>query len=310
MNAKAMMYVGLDAGKTYLVCRDEKRGCRVRNEAKAVRQFLLQCQAQLTAPHLIIEPSGGTERIVLKEAEALGIPFTLANARLVRRYAEGLGWLEKSDQIDAQMLQLYGQTRQPAPTLRPNEQEQRLRELVQQRDRYVAQLRSEEVHLASLQWATQAARAQCTHLKKLIEKIEKQIEELIEKEVPELSDKVQTLCLVTGLSIRSAISLLAYVPELGRLTDREVSKLVGVAPIVDESGQRFGTRHIRHGRADARRVLYMNACVALQHNEHLKPFYQALIARGKAPKVAIIAVARKLLTFLNRLLKPAYLTPV
>jgi transposase len=239
-------------------------------------------------------------------AGALRIPASRVNARRVRDYARGLGWLEKSDQIDAEALRRYGQSAQPAPTEPTPKLEEKLRELVQLRDHYVEQLQHEQSFASSLQQAKarQLVARRNEQIEATIAKVEKQLEELIETEAPELEQRVQTLCLVSGVGVRSAISLLAYLPELGRLTDRQISKLAGLAPIVDDSGLRHGNRHIKFGRAQVRRVLYMCACVAAQHNDHLKTFYSRLTAAGKPYKVAVIAVARKLLSFLNRLLKP------
>jgi transposase len=306
MNSETKQYVGVDAGKADYVCRTPERSLTVPNERKAVVKALQEWKKKYPQLHVIVEPSGGYERLLLAVAAEQQIAISRVNARQVRDYARGLGWLEKSDAIDAWLLQRYGETRQPAATLPPPEVEEALRELVQLRDHYVEQLQHEQTYGTSLQRAPaiKIAKQRCEQIEATIAEVERQIEALIETEAPELETRVQTLCLVTGVGIRSAISLLAYLPELGRLTDRQISKLTGVAPIVDDSGLRHGNRHIKYGRAQPRRVLYMCACVAAQHNDHLKAFYSRLLARGKPFKVAIIAVARKLLTYLNRLLKP------
>lgn len=305
-------YVGLDAGKAHLVCATPDLVVRVKNERDAVYARLREWWKRYPNLHLIIEPSGGQERLLLAAAAALKIPTTRVNARQVRDYARGLGWLEKNDRIDAKVLRLYGQTARPKPTEQPAQVQQKLRELVQVRDHYVEQLQHEQTYQQTLEGSTarKISQAHCVSLEKAILAAEKELEELLEVEAPELQNCIQTMCLVKGVGVRGATSLLAYVPELGRLTDRAISKLVGVAPIVDESGQRTGSRHIKYGRAAARRILYMCASVAAQHNEYLKPFYQRLTLAGKPPKVALIAVARKLLCHLNRLLKPLYLEPV
>jgi transposase len=305
-------YVGLDAGKAHLVCATPDLVVSVKNEREAVYAQLREWQKRYPNLHLIIEPSGGQERLLLAAAAALKIPATRVNARQVRDYARGLGWLEKNDRIDAKVLRLYGETARPKPTQQPEKLQQKLRELVQARDHYVEQLQHEQTYQQTLEdsAARKISKAHCASLEKAILAAEKELEELIDVEAPELQNCIQTMCLVKGMGVRGATSLLAYVPELGRLTDRAISKLVGVAPIVDDSGERFGNRHIKYGRAAARRILYMCACVAAHHNEYLKPFYQRLINAGKPAKAALIAVARKLLCHLNRLLKPLYLEAV
>jgi transposase len=313
MNSETKVaYVGIDAGKAELVCQTPDLLLTVANEREAVFARLREWKKRYPRLHLVIEPTGGQERMLLAAAAALQIPATRVNARQVRDFARGLGWLEKSDRIDAGVLRRYGETAQPPPTGQPTPVQEKLRELVQLRDHYVAQLQHEQTYQQTLQSpvARQLADAYAAQLAATVTAVEKQIEALLDTEAPELHVPIQTLCLVKGVGVRGAITLLAYVPELGRLTDRAISKLVGVAPIVDDSGTRSGNRHIMYGRAAPRRILYMCAAVAAQHNEYLKDFYQRLRQNGKPPKVALIAVARKLLCHLNRLLKPLYLEPV
>lgn len=305
-------YVGIDASKAELVCQTPDLLVSVANEREAVFARLREWKKRYPKLHLVIEPSGGQERLLLAAAAALQIAATRVNARQVRDFARGLGWLEKTDRIDAKLLRLYGETAQPAPSGQPTAVQEKLRELVQLRDHYVAQLQHEQTYAQTLQTAvaSKLASAHGAQLAATVTAVEKQIEALLDTEAPELHVPIQTMCLVKGVGVRGAITLLAYVPELGRLTDRAVSKLVGVAPIVDDSGTRCGNRHIMYGRAAPRRILYLCAAVAAQHNEFLKGFYQRLRQNGKPPKVALIAVARKLLCHLNRLLKPLYLEPV
>lgn len=305
-------YVGVDAGKAHLVYQTPDLSGRVMNERKAVLAQLREWKRRYPGLHLIIEPSGGQERVMMAAAATLQIPVSRVHASRVRDFARGLGWLEKNDQIDARVLRQYGETARPAATEQPTKIQEMLRELVQLRDHYVELLQHERTFELTLQGkaALKLHHKYCDHLEQAITATERAIEELIETDAPELHVPIQTMCLAGGVGVRSAVTLLAYVPELGRLTSRAISKLVGVAPIVDDSGERFGNRHIKFGRAAPRRILYMCASVAAQHNDFLRPFYARLIAAGKAPKVALIAVARKLLCHLNRLLKPLYFEAV
>jgi len=140
------------------------------------------------------------------------------------------------------------------------------------------------------------------HWDRLILKLDVQINDHVEAH-PAVRDRVQTLCLVCGVGPQTALTLVAEFPELGRLPARAAAKLAGLAPLSHDSGQWQGRRHIAHGRAPVRRALFQAALVAARHNEHLRPFYLRLRANGKPPKLALIAVARKLLIFLNRTLK-------
>ncbi len=313
MSSLATPYVAFDVSKRTLQfdgpCRQSTG--KIPNQAEPLVRELQRLRARYPALQLVCEPTGGCERLLLATAQALQIPLTLVDAWKVRHFAFGLGWLEKSDPIDAALLRRYALTAVVAPTPPADAQHARLRDWVQLREHYVERLGQEETFRQTLGHAQFQARVQqeCDHLATLIQELDAQIVAFLQAEAPELNDKVQTLCLVTGVGLRSATALLAHLPELGRYRDAAIAKLAGLAPIVDDSGQRTGNKHIARGRANARRALYLAALVAAQHNEHLQPFYRRLRLAGKPAKVALIAVARKLLVFLNSLLKPAHLQP-
>lgn len=139
-----------------------------------------------------------------------------------------------------------------------------------------------------------------------IAKVEGALRRLLERQdAAALAQRMQAMCLVCGIAEKTAWMLIAELPELGRCNRREIAKLCGLAPLNHDSGKMRGQRHIAHGRAEARRALYQAAVVAAQHNEHLSPYYQRLREAGKPAKVAYIAVARKLVIFLNRILADA-----
>lgn len=310
MTASAIPYLGVDVAVQALQCDGPDGKAEVRNEPKAVRTYLSRLQRAYPTLHVVCEASGGCERVLVAAAHMLGVAVSCVNARRARDFARGLGWLEKTDKLDAAMLRRFGETAQPAPQAPVEPAVQRLREQVQVRAHYVAQLQLEETYLATLQDAAlrTLVSAHCRRLEAVVANVEAQMDELLGQAV-ELATRVQTLCLVESISVRSASAIVAHLPELGQLSDGAISKLVGLAPLADDSGLRHGPRHIRHGRREVRRVLYMCALVAARSNQHLKPLYLRLRAAGKPPKVALIAVARKLLVFLNHLLKPAHLKP-
>jgi transposase len=313
MSSLAIPYVAFDVSKRTLQfegpCRQSTG--KVANQAESLGRLLQRLRALYPGLHLVCEPTGGCERLLLATAHALQLPITLVDAWKVRHFALGLGWLEKSDPLDAALLRRYALTAAVAPTPPADAHHARLRDWVQLREHYVERLAQEETFRQTLGHARCQARVQeeCDHLTALIAELEAQITAFLQAEAPELHDKVQTLCLVTGVGLRIATALLAHLPELGRCRDGAIAKLAGLAPIVDDSGTRTGNKHIARGRATARRVLYQAALVAAQHNEHLQPFYRRLRLAGKPAKVALVAVARKLLVFLNSLLKPAHLQP-
>ena len=307
-------YVGIDVSKLTLQLEGPcaRSTGQIANEPVTVQRELTRLRTLYPNLHLVCEATGGYERLVLATAHALAIPITLADPWKVRHFAMGLGWLEKSDAIDAGVLRKYAEAAKVAPTKATDAGYVVLRDWVQLREHYVQRLSDEQTFGQTLANAETRAwvEKRCAQLEIEIEEIEAKISDFLQTQAPELNDRVQTLCLVSGVGLRIATALLAHVPELGSFNDQAIAKLVGVAPIVDDSGLRSGNKHIARGRADARRVLYQAALVAAQHNEHLRPFYQRLRLAGKPAKVALIAVARKLLVFLNSLLKPAFMKPV
>jgi transposase len=215
--------------------------------------------------------------------------------------------LEKTDPVDAAMLQRLGQSLQPAPTPPPPGGLRQLQDLLVVREALVADQIAWTNRQALLSpAAARLCRRRQHALTKELAEVEGQIQALLATPLAEpLLLRVQTLCLVCGVGERIAWSLVAGMVELGQGNRRQVAKLAGLAPLNADSGHWQGSRHIAHGRAPVRRALYQAAVVAARHNEHLRPFYQRLRAHGKPAKVAYVAVARKLLVFLNRLLKDA-----
>jgi transposase len=312
MNPSAIHYLGIDVAKATLQIDDGAVSFRLANTARAIGAWL---QALRDHPrsdgarmHLICEASGGYERLLVHGAHALQVAVSIVNPRAVRDFARAHGQLEKTDPLDAAILRRFGEQIRPAPTVPATAVHAQLQAWVVQRDHCVAALRQEHnrLELAPLPAIRAQIQRSCAHYQRLIAQADHQIEHLLATAAPALQACVQTLCLVEGVSVRTATSVLAHLPELGRLSEGAAAKLAGLAPLPDDSGQHHGVRYTQHGRAAVRRALYMAALVAARCNPALRAFYLRLRARGKAPKVALIAVARKLLLFLNRILKPAF----
>lgn len=302
-------YVGVDIGKAVLQVGPHPRHDQLANTLAAISQWLIALKNQYPRLHIIAEATGsGYQRALIAAAAAHQIALTLANPRQVRDFARGIGRLEKTDPIDSDVLVRFGQTNRPAPTPPPSAPHQALREWIEQRAHEQARLLAEENRLEHLIDALLRTRVQreCARLRRCIQQIDEHLQALLQADA-ELTQRVQTLCLVEGVGQQTAMAVLAYMPELGRLNARQLAKLAGLAPLPDDSGTRHGPRRIAHGRAPLRRALYCAALVAAQHNSTLKTFYKRLRERGKPAKLALIAVARKLLIFLNSLLKPAFM---
>jgi transposase len=301
-------YIGIDVSKHDLQIDQPGKAHILPNTPEAITTWLATLPPQT---HLIFEPSGGYEKSLQTHAHAEGRTLTLVNPRYARDFARSLGALAKTDAIDARHLRLFGEKLTPAATTVPEPEQANLREYTSLRDDLAGQLqalKNREEHLTLAQTRR--------HLKTAIKQLEKQLAKLdhdiaqyLRDEAPAMEQRVQTLCLVPGVGERTATALVAHLRGLGQYTDAAIAKQAGLAPINHDSGQLRGRRHIAHGNAPARKVLYMAALVAARYNEWLKAVYLRLRANGKPPKVALIAVARKLLVYLNHLLKPAFQQP-
>jgi transposase len=232
------------------------------------------------------------------------------NPRLARDFARARGRLAKTDAIDARLLADYGQTMQPVPTPRPDPQMTLLDDLVTRRAQLVEDRAKERTRLqqATCSEVRASLRQHIGHLDGQIKNLLARIAELVEAS-PSLKAKVQRLITVEGVGSLTASALLAALPELGTLSKNQVASLAGLAPFNRDSGAFRGTRSIRGGRIAVRTALYMAALTASRFNPILKAFYQRLKAAGKPHKVALTAVMRKLLIYLNALLKKHSMSP-
>lgn len=230
------------------------------------------------------------------------IPLSILNPARVRFFAKAQG-KAKTDPLDKQVIGAFAQALRPAPTPAPDEVGRQLTELLQRRDELIGSRGAEQNRLG--QSRHRLIKQQMGRLiAQLTEQI-KQIDRLMNKLVgscAELQSKVEQLCQIKGVGQLTALTLLITVPELGTLGRNRMSRLVGLAPLNDDSGNQKNKRFIQGGRKRPRNALYMAALSASQHNAVLSPFYQRLLKAGKPKKVALTAVMRKLLICLNALL--------
>jgi len=311
--SEPLVYVGMDVAKATLdlhVPIGSRPRCRqFANTATGCRALVAWLQG-LGSVQVVCEATGGYERAVVAALQSAGVAVSVVNARQVRDFARATGRLAKTDRIDAAVLAEYGAGVHPSVTPTPSVGQRQLAELVSRRQQ-VQQLRAAEHNrLEHLQHPALRRQLQ-RHLAVLdrqLEQLELWLRELVQAE-PMLAQKVARLCLVVGVGSTTATVLLALVPELGTLNRRQAAALVGVAPFNRDSGPRRGRRVIAGGRAAARRALYMAALVAAFRNPRLRVFYQRLVGAGKPAKVALVAVMRKLIILLNRLLQDPTLQP-
>jgi len=300
------IYFGVDVCKASLVFYGPGVAEEVPNNVPGVRRLLARLPK---GAHLIIEASGGYERELVSVAHQSAVSLSVVNARQVRNFARGVGRLAKSDPIDAEMLARFGAEVNPPLDVVPTAWEVALQELISARQQLVEErtvlLQQQAQHLNRI--VRRLDRARHKLLQRQIAQLELAIGSILEEQSV-LKQKVERLQKVKGVGFITAVSCIALCPELGSLSRRQTAALVGVAPYDDDSGARKGWRHIAGGRPKLRRALYMAAISAIRSNPILRRFYQQLRQRNKPPKVALVAVIRKLAILLNHLLQnPSFL---
>jgi len=248
---------------------------------------------------VIIEATGGLERTLVAILAAASLPVIVVNPRQVRDFAKATGQLAKTDSIDASMLALFGQRVRPGLRELPDEETQALEALLVRRRQIIDMIVAENnrLHLASARIAKDL-QVHIRFLEKRLDNVEAEIDAAI-KNSPVWRTKDKLLQSVPGVGSVLSRTLLAELPELGRLSNNQISKLVGVAPLNRDSGRFRGTRRIWGGRASVRSALYMAAFSATRWNPVIRAYYRRLVGAGKAHKVALVACMRKLLITLN-----------
>lgn len=292
----------IDVGKQTLEVALGSAGARFStpNELRAVKR-LAERLVQVGCARVLLE-GGSYQNVLVGALRAAELPVVIVNPRRVREFARSVGRLAKTDRLDAQMLALYGERIEPAVRELPGEQSQRLRELWVRREQLIEMLVMEQNRLEHASPALH--RRLCAHIDYLRMELTQADDDLDQavRNSP-LWDKHEVLTSVPGVGRVLSITLLADLPELGRLNRREVAALAGVAPFNQDSGSFTGRRRIAGGRKRLRRVLYIATVAAVRCNPVIQPFYHRLRAAGKPTKVALVASMRRLLLILNAMLK-------
>jgi len=247
-----------------------------------------------------MEATGGHERLALLLLTVQGITCARVDPRQVRRFAQAMGQLEKTDRLDAAAIAAFAAARRPAPTVLPSPAQRRLDALAARLRQITSDLtlQTQRRHTATDPLATQSIDTVIALLRKEARRFEDQIAALIDDD-PLWSRLAETFRSIKGIAGRTVAYLLAELPEIGTCSNKAIAKLVGLAPLADDSGPRTGRRHIRGGRAGVRSILFLVARIAARFDTDLATFHQRLIRAGKPKMVARIALARKLLVRLN-----------
>lgn len=265
-------------------------------------QALVEQLLPLSSPLVVVESTGGLERQLVSALQAAAISVAVANPRKVKGFAVALG-KAKTDKLDAQVIARFAQTVQPQPQSVVAPQAQQLSDLVRRRQQLVGMQVAEKNRL------TRASASVQTDIKAHIEQVQQRIDALNEQiqalaqQQRDWQRKDAILQSVKGIGNVTAALCLAELPELGTLSEKQIARLVGIAPINHDSGKHKGKRMIAGGRTSVRCGLYMATLVAIRHNPVIRKFYERLLANGKLKKVALVACMRKLLVILNAMLR-------
>ena len=309
-HSEESLFVGIDVAKAELVVRlvpTEER-FTVANDERGVRTLVERLRA-VTPLLIVLEATGGYELLSVAALAAAALPVVVVNPRQVRDFAKATGQLAKTDRIDADILARFAQAVRPNVREIPDADARELDALLTRRRQLLEMLQAErnragQVFGKGQRLVKKSLKAHIAYLERELWMTDTDLGEMI-KASPLWRERDELLQSVPGVGPVLSRTLLADLPELGRLSRREIAKLVGVAPLSRDSGTMRGRRFVHGGRASIRAVLYMAALVATKRNSVIRAFYLRLVAAGKPKKLALVACMRKLLTILNVIVRTA-----
>lgn len=296
--------VGIDVGKSQLDACIHETGQAVAfaNDPKGIRQLVLLLEL-FPVERIVIEATGRLERPFVEAACERGLPVVVVQPLMVRRYAGAIGLLAKTDTLDARLIAQFAAVVRPAARPVIDENTRYLRDLLVRRRQLLQMATMEKNRLHSMpdHLADDILRL-IGELQRQVKQIDGYLDEAVHAQT-DWQARFARLTAVPGLGPTTVYTLLADLPELGRLSAREISALVGVAPFNRDSGKLRGRRRIRGGRASVRTALYMASLSAVRFNPPIRAFYQRLLAQGKHKKVALTACMHKLIVMLNAMVR-------
>lgn len=300
MKSNVITYIGIDVSKVRLDIHGLEGLTKVPNTPEGHKILIKKLKPE--NHHVALEATGGYEDRFIFQLHNKGIKVSRIEPTRVRDYAKSLGRKAKNDKIDALSIAEYAQHVNPTALPVPSTDQSQLKALCSARQQLVDHCASitkqlqQTYHPSGAKYLEKAIK----DLANQIEKIEKEIKILLEKD--EFKAKAQRLMQIKGVGLVGASGALGYMPEMGTISETQAAALVGVAPLQDQSGTKEKARRIQGGRAKLRRIIYMNAICCITHNSQLKSHYKRLREVGKPVKKAIVAVMRKLVILMNRLL--------
>ena len=298
------IYVGIDVSKDSLdvTALPSKEKWRYANDEVGIGKLVARLK-KLSTSLIVMEPTGGLEAMVAAALAAEGINVAIVNARQIRDYARATGKLAKTDKLDALVMAEFASVIKPQPRQLRDEESEEIKATVSRRRQLLGMLTAEKNRMAIARKNLKPnILAHIEWLKKEIADLDRDLRRRIE-DSPIWRVKDDLLQSIPGVGRVLSATLLAELPELGKLNRRQIAALVGVAPFNRDSGIMKGKRSVWGGRASIRAVLYMATLASTRYNPVIRSFYQQLLVRGKAKKVALVACMRRLLTIMNAILK-------
>lgn len=297
-------YVGIDVSKDRLdvAVLGEERVWQVDNAYEGING-LVQRMQQVSPILIVVEATGGYQRAVVEALFVAGLAVAVVNPARVRQFARACGLLAKTDKLDAHMLAVFGQRVQPKLYTGKSEAEKQLSALLVRRKQVEEMLKAEQNRLRTVSPSLRGSvERSIAFLKEEKRILEEQIQHFL-AEQHAWQEQTKILGSAPGVGPVTTATLLAELPELGKLDRKKIAALVGVAPMNYDSGKKRGYRKTKGGRTTVRSVLYMSTLVATRYNPVIQSQYQHLLKRGKEKKVALTACMRKFLTILNAMMR-------
>lgn len=298
-------FIGIDVSKAQLdvYVHSTRSSFSVANDEPAIKG-LCERVGGMSPELVVLEATGGYERLCAASLAQAGVPVVIVNPRQVRAFAIATGVLAKSDKVDARVLAHFAAAVRPPVRALPDEERQALEELLGRRRQLVGMLVQEKNRLAQAREALvrKDLKSHIAILQKRITGCDGELQQRIH-DSPVWKAQEDLLRSFKGIGPVSACTLVAELPELGKLNRKQIASLVGLAPIARDSGTWRGKRAIYGGRAQVRDVLYMATVSAIRANACIRSFYERLCRAGKPHKVALIACMRKILTILNAMMR-------
>ena len=304
MATSSKVYVGIDVSKDKLDIavlgeRPEKQVDNTREGIEKLVEWMQEIEPEL----IVVEATGGYQRAVVEALFHAGLCVAVVHPARVRQFARASGLLAKTDKLDAQLLAVFGQRMQPKRYEGKSEAEKQLSALLVRRKQLEEMLKAEQNRLRTISPVLRGSVERIiTILKEAKKRLEEQIEQFM-REQKAWQEQREILGSAPGVGKVTTATLLADLPELGKMDRKKIAALVGVAPMNYDSGRKRGYRKTKGGRTDVRSVLYMSTLVATRYNPVIQAQYQQLLKRGKLKKVALTACMRKFLTILNAMVR-------